>query len=91
MNEHALWADLEEVVEVKEAALVGATSIKPELRRHTDSRFSSFAARTLSRARRARVRRVRLVKIAKMTGNPEREVIFSLHFRGAFDRVETHP
>lgn len=40
MNEHALWADLEEVVEVKEAALVGATSIKPELRRHTDSMFS---------------------------------------------------
>lgn len=34
MNEHALWADLKEVVEVKEAALVGATSIKPELRRH---------------------------------------------------------
>jgi len=32
MNEHALWADLEEVVEVKEAVLVGATSIKPELR-----------------------------------------------------------
>jgi len=27
MNEHALWADLKEVVEVKEAALVGATSI----------------------------------------------------------------
>lgn len=42
MNEHALWADLEEVVEVKEAALVGATSIKPELRRCTDLRFSSF-------------------------------------------------
>lgn len=32
-KEHALWADLEEVVEVQEAALVGATSIKPELRR----------------------------------------------------------
>lgn len=30
MNKHALWADLEEVVEVKEAALVGAISIKPE-------------------------------------------------------------
>lgn len=41
MNEHALWADLEEVVEVKEAALVGAASIKPELRRHTDL-YSSF-------------------------------------------------
>jgi len=40
MNEHALWADLEEVVEVKEAALVGATSIKPELRRHIDWSFS---------------------------------------------------
>lgn len=43
MNEHALWADLEEVVEVKEAALVGAISIKPEL--HIDSRFSFFNAR----------------------------------------------
>lgn len=42
MNEHALWADLEEVVEVKEAALVGATSIKPGLRRHTDLYFSFF-------------------------------------------------
>ncbi|KAG7210978.1 hypothetical protein KM043_016347 [Ampulex compressa] len=39
MNKHALWADLEEVVEVKEAALVGATSIKRELRRHVDSYF----------------------------------------------------
>lgn len=38
MNEHALWADLEEVVEVKEAALVGAISIKL----HIDSRFSFF-------------------------------------------------
>lgn len=37
MNEHALWADLEEMVEVKEAVLVGATSIKPELPRYTDS------------------------------------------------------
>lgn len=37
MNEHALWADLEEMVEVKEAVLVRATSIKPELRRYTDS------------------------------------------------------
>lgn len=37
MNEHALWADLEEMVEVKEAVLVEATLIKPELRRHTDS------------------------------------------------------
>lgn len=42
MNEHALWADLEEVVEVKEAALVGAASIKPGLRRHTDLYFSFF-------------------------------------------------
>lgn len=42
MNEHALWADLEEVVEVKEAVLVGATLIKPELRRHTDLYFSFF-------------------------------------------------
>ena len=39
MNKHALWADLEEVVEVKEAALVGAISIKPELRRYTDLFF----------------------------------------------------
>lgn len=45
MNEHALWADLEEVVEVKEAALVGATSIKPELRRHTDLGFPLFLLR----------------------------------------------
>lgn len=44
MNEHALWADLKEVVEVKEAALVGATSIKPGLRRHTDLYFSFFYA-----------------------------------------------
>jgi len=40
MNEHALWADLEEVVEVQEAALVGASSIKPELRRRIDWSFS---------------------------------------------------
>lgn len=33
MKEHALWADLEELVEVQEAVLVGATSIKPEPRR----------------------------------------------------------
>lgn len=32
-KEHALWADLEKVVEVQEAALVGATSIKPEVPR----------------------------------------------------------
>lgn len=43
MNEHALWADLKKVVEVKEAALEGATSIKPELRRHTDLCYSFFA------------------------------------------------
>lgn len=35
MNEHALWADLEEVVEVKEAALAGAISqsVKSELQK----------------------------------------------------------
>lgn len=46
MNEHALWADLEEVVEVKEAVLVGATSIKPEL--HTDSPLSHTFVRARS-------------------------------------------
>ncbi|XP_076284614.1 uncharacterized protein LOC143211079 [Lasioglossum baleicum] len=33
MKEYALWADLEELVEVQEAALVGATARKPEPRR----------------------------------------------------------
>lgn len=68
MNEHALWADLEEVVEVKEAVLVGATSIKPELRRHTDSRFSSFAPAHFRAHVVCTYNRVQFVRILKITG-----------------------